>query len=270
MNRIPIYQVDAFTSELFGGNPAAVCPLDKWLADDVLQSIAMENNLSETAYIVPGGENGEDYALRWFTPAIEVDLCGHATLASSFVIFEKLNSSLKAVSFSTRSGRLDVSRSDGGELVLDFPALPPVAVPILDGLEKAIGVVPINLYRAQDNEGKFLAELANETEVRNLDPDMEYIASMAGDGLIVTALGDDEDCDFVSRYFAPHVGILEDPVTGSAHCVSVPYWANRLGKTVLSARQISKRGGALQCELDGARVKIGGRAVLYMVGEIMV
>ncbi len=268
MRKIPIYQVDAFTSELFSGNPAAVCPVQAWLDDDLLQAIAGENNLSETAFIMPGGTNGEDYSLRWFTPTVEVDLCGHATLASAFVIFNKLGHDRDTVSFSSRSGRLEVERGDDGVLSLNFPALPVMPIEPPDGLVDAIGLSPLEYYRERLEFGKSLAVLDSQNQVAALDPDLGFVANMAGDGLIVTAPGDDENCDFVSRYFAPNAGIPEDPVTGSAHCALVPYWADRLDKTVLSARQISRRGGKLQCELNGNRVRIAGRAVLYMEGEI--
>lgn len=257
--KIPIFQVDAFTSEVFKGNPAAVCPLDAWLPDAVLQSIAAENNLSETAFFVG---RGGDYALRWFTPATEVDLCGHATLASAFVIFNSLEPSLSELRFSSKSGLLKVTR-DGELLALDFPARPPEtrAIP---GLEEALGRRPREVLAARD----ILAVFDSEEEVRALQPDMAKIVALHTFAVIVSAPG--RAADFVSRFFAPAEGIPEDPVTGSAHCTLVPYWAKRLGKTRLDALQVSARGGVLRCELRGERVTIAGRAVQYMQGVIEV
>mgnify|MGYP006094290329 FL=1 len=257
--KLLIYQIDAFSNALFGGNPAAVCPLDKWLPDDVMQNLAAENNLSETAFFVPSGKTS--YELRWFTPTSEVDLCGHATLASSYLIFEKLNTSLNVILFETKSGPLNVSRR-GDFIELDFPARPGTAIALPVGFEAAHDCVPSEFLRAAKN----LAVFDTQASVKSFLPDLSYIKGLGGDGLIITALGD--TCDFVSRYFAPHQGIDEDPVTGSAHCTSVPYWAERLGKSKLHARQISKRSGDLFCELAGDRVKIAGRAVLYMEGHI--
>jgi PhzF family phenazine biosynthesis protein len=257
--KIPIYQVDAFASEVFKGNPAAVCPLDAWLPDTVLQSIAAENNLSETAFFVG---HGAEYALRWFTPATEVDLCGHATLASAFVIFENLEPSLAELRFASKSGVLKVTR-DGERLALDFPARPPEARSI-PGLEAALGKNPREVLAARD----ILAVFDSEEEVRALQPDMAKIAALPTFAVIVTAPG--RQTDFVSRFFAPAKGVPEDPVTGSAHCTLVPYWAKRLGKPRLEALQVSARGGALRCELRGDRVAIAGRAVQYLHGTIEV
>ncbi len=262
MSTIPVYQIDAFSDRVFGGNPAAVCPLDNWLDDDLMQAIAEENNLSETAFFV-AAENAEigQFDLRWFTPKAEVDLCGHATLASSYLILSRLNPNLNNISFETKSGQLNVSR-DGELLVLDFPARVPAPVSVPDGFADAIGAEPEAFLKSAKN----MAVYEDAATVLNIDPDFTYIAGLDGDGLVITAPGD--DCDFVSRYFAPHVGINEDPVTGSAHCTSVPYWADRLGKNRLHARQVSERGGELFCELDGDRVRMAGRAVLYMEGVI--
>ena len=260
---IRLFQVDAFTDSLFGGNPAAVCPLEAWLPDDSLQAIAAENNLSETAFLVAVAVDDADYEIRWFTPTAEVDLCGHATLASGFVLFEKLGFGKQTVRFMSKSGVLDVAR-DEGSLVMDFPSRPPVAAVFPDGIEAALGVRPLEYLSAD----KHMAVLADETAVRTARPDLRYIAGLSGDGLILTAEG--SDCDFVSRYFAPHMGIDEDPVTGSAHCVLTPFWVQRLSKRRLTARQVSRRGGDLICELDGDRVKIAGRAVLYLEGTIRV
>lgn len=254
---IPVYQVDAFADRPFAGNPAAVCPLDAWLPDATLQSIALENNLSETAFTVARGPG--DYELRWFTPKAEVDLCGHATLATASVLFEQRGESAAAIAFQTRSGELRVGR-DGDLLVMDFPALPAEEVPVPDGLAAALGAEPVGFLRAVKN----MAVFETEAQVCALEPDFRYIAAMQGWGLIATAPGDDSDC--ASRYFAPHVGIDEDPVTGSAHCTIVPYWAERLGKTEIHARQVSARSGDLFCRLMGERVEIAGRAVLVLEG----
>ena len=256
MTTIPLYQLDAFTDRPFGGNPAAVCPLDAWLPDDVMQSIAAENNLSETAFYVP---EGDGYRLRWFTPAVEVPLCGHATLATASLILDKLQPGRASVAFKTLSGRLTVAR-EGELLVMDFPALPARETPLPDGFTDAIGVTPIKFLRAVKN----MAVLKDEAAVRAVVPDFNYIKNMQGMGLIITAPGDDTDC--ASRYFAPHAGIDEDPVTGSAHCTIVPYWADRLGKSEIHARQVSKRSGDLYCRLAGERVFIGGMARLVVEG----
>lgn len=260
---LPLYQVDAFTDKPFSGNPAAVCPLTSWLDDALMQKIAAENNLSETAFFVPSPQGGEtDFELRWFTPSVEVDLCGHATLATGWVVFNELGFTGDVVRFSTKSGVLAVRRADVG-LELDFPARPGERKTPPAGLKKAIGV-DVEAFYAAD---KPMAVLANADMVRSLTPDSEAIVALGGDGLIVTAPGD--DCDFVSRYFAPEHGIPEDPVTGSSHCVLTPYWAARLRKNELFARQISARGGVLTCRLDGNRVFIAGQAVLYMRGHIL-
>jgi len=258
-----IYQIDAFTDTVFGGNPAAVCPLEDWLADDVMQTVAAENNLSETAFFAPveGADEGI-FDLRWFTPTAEVDLCGHATLASAHLILSRLLPDRDGVSFDTKSGRLEVSR-DGERLVLDFPARPASPFPVPTGFADAIGEEPVEFLCATKN----MAVYEDVETVRNMTPDLGFIVGLGRDGLIITAPGD--DCDFVSRYFAPHVGIDEDPVTGSAHCTLIPYWAERLGKAKLHARQISERGGELYCELRGDRARMAGQAVLYMEGSII-
>jgi PhzF family phenazine biosynthesis protein len=260
--RIPIYQVDAFADRLFAGNPAAVCPLKEWLPDDVLQAIAAENNLSETAFLL---REGDDYALRWFTPAVEIDLCGHATLASGHVVFRFLEPERRSVAFRTRkAGTLTVSRQ-GELLAMDFPArrAAPCALPA--ALTAALGAEPVELL-AGDRD--WLAVFPSAEDVRALHPDFRALEKL-GRTLIVTAPGRD-GIDFVSRFFGPTVGIDEDPVTGSAHCTLVPYWAERTGRTRLEARQLSARGGALSCELAGDRVVLAGRAVLYLEGWITV
>jgi len=258
--RIPLYQVDAFADRVFAGNPAAVCLLDSWPEDALLQSIAAENNLAETAFFIPSEDTPR---LRWFTPVTEVDLCGHATLAAAFVLFEHLQPGREAVSFTSRSGPLSVTRT--GELLsLDFPALPlsePLPVKLLTA---ALRAQPTELRGGMD----LLAVFGSEAEVRALRPDMERLKALDCRGVIATAPGD--EVDFVSRFFAPAVGIPEDPVTGSAHCALTPYWAARLGKSELRARQISPRGGQLVCELKDDRVTISGRAVLYLEGTIYI
>ena len=256
---IPFYQVDAFTDNVFGGNPAAVCLLDSWPEDRVLQSIAAENNLSETAFLV-GGQ--ADYALRWFTPAIEIDLCGHATLASAFVIFNYLEKGLDAVRFQTASGELRVSRS-GDLLAMDFPARKATRQGAVPGLAEALGMEPVEVYGARD----ILAVFEREAQVRKMAPDFTALAKIeSAFAVIVTAPG--EKADFVSRFFAPNAGIPEDPVTGSAHCTLVPYWSARLEKKTLHALQVSARGGELFCEDRGDRVLMAGKAVLFARGEL--
>ncbi len=257
---VPIYQVDAFAARVFAGNPAAVCPLDDWLPDEVLQAIAVENNLSETAFLV---KRGADFDLRWFTPAHEVDLCGHATLGSAYVIANYLDNGSTEVRFHSRSGPLTVTRE--GELyTMDFPALPPERIEDSAAVAEALGAAPAELWDEMD----LMAVFASEAGVAALAPDMTKLARLETRGVIATAPG--ETCDFVSRFFAPRAGIPEDPVTGSAHCILTPYWATRLGKTRMSARQISARGGELEVEARGERVLISGRVAPYMEGRIRV
>ena len=277
MTEIPIYQVDAFASQQFRGNPAAVCPLAEWLPDGLMQSIAAENNLSETAFLVrrpddsgdDGGNGGNGYDLRWFTPTAEVDLCGHATLASAYVLATYVTPEEREFRFHTRSGELIVRR-DGDDFTMDFPALarePVEDVREIAAITDALGVRPLEVWRETD----YLAVLPDEATVRGLTPDLPAVAALGVRGVIVTAAGSTgSDYDFVSRFFAPAVGIPEDPVTGSAHCLLTPYWAERLGKRRLSARQLSARGGELACELRGDRVLISGRVAPYLVGHIQV
>lgn len=255
--KIPIYQVDAFTSELFRGNPAAVCPLEEWLDERQMQMIAMENNLSETAFLL---QRDAQYELRWFTPLTEVALCGHATLASAHVVFQYLNPSLTLVEFSTKSGVLTVTR-DGTLLAMDFPSLPASPCDPPDLLVQGLGAEPEEVLLAR----KYLVVYDSEDVVRTLTPDMNRLLQV-GTGVIVTARS--REFDFVSRMFAPCVGIPEDPVTGSAHCTLVPYWSKKLNKTRLHAFQASKRGGELFCEDLGDRVSIAGQAVTYLEGRI--
>ncbi len=257
---LPIYQVDAFAARVFAGNPAAVCPLDDWLPDQVLQAIAVENNLSETAFFV---KNGADFDLRWFTPASEVDLCGHATLGSAYVIANYLDNGSTEVRFHSRSGLLTVTR-EGDLYTLDFPALPPRRIEDSAAVAEALGAPPAELWEEMD----LMAVFASQAEVAALAPDMAKVEALETRGVIATAPG--ETCDFVSRFFAPRAGIPEDPVTGSAHCILTPYWAARLGKTRMSARQISARGGELEVEARGERVLISGRVAPYMEGRIRV
>lgn len=258
-----IYQVDAFTSKAFCGNPAAVVPLESWLGADTMQSIALENNLSETAFFV---KEGGSYHIRWFTPTIEVDLCGHATLAAAHVIFNELKLENDRILFhSDRSGELSVERH-GGRLVLDFPAYKIAEIDQSDALIRALGIAPVKVWSAINNGVMVLLE--TEQDVRGLKPDFHALAQLPYERVYVTAPG--ETCEFASRMFAPKIGIAEDPVTGAMHCTLVPYWAEQLGKNELYARQVSHRGGELFCELAGDRVKIGGNAVTYMRGEINV
>ncbi len=261
--RLPLYQIDAFvTGEAFSGNPAAVCPLEAWLPDALMQAIAAENNLSETAFFVP--EEGE-YRLRWFTPRTEVDLCGHATLAAAHVIFGFLAPRLRRVSFRTeKAGTLAVSR-DGDLLTLDFPARPALPCPPPEGLNAALGRTPAAVLAARD----YLAVYDAPADVAALAPDFAALARLDRFAVIVTAAAGGE-YDFVSRFFAPAQGVDEDPATGSAHCTLIPYWAARLGKRRLVGCQISRRGGILYCELIGERVAIAGRTRLYLEGTIAV
>ncbi len=269
--QLDLYQIDAFAERCFSGNPAAVVPLEHWLSDEQMLAIAAENNLSETAYFVRQ-EPGR-YALRWFTPAHEVDLCGHATLASAYVIGRFLDRDAKRIAFDTLAGELLVTL-EGDNLTLDFPSRPPLPASAerRQQVEQALGSAPLAVLQALNGTGKLMAVLADPAAVAAVAPDFRQVAGFASDGLIVTASGVDPasavHCDFVSRYFAPHAGIDEDPVTGSAHCVLVPYWAQELGKSRLVARQISKRGGTLACVLSGDRVLLTGKAALYMTGKI--
>jgi PhzF family phenazine biosynthesis protein len=268
---ISLYQVDAFTSRAFAGNPAAVCPLQAWLPDPLMQAIAAENNLSETAFFVPSTRAGDTpttqtFDLRWFTPTNEIDLCGHATLASAFVATTELDATRTRVAFHTHSGLLTVSRA-GDLLEMDFPARPalPAAGPMPE-LAAALGAAPTT-----DLVGKTLVAVFDDAAtVRALRPDMAALAALDTHGVIVTApgTGADQDVDFVSRYFAPRQGVPEDPVTGSAHCTLTPYWAARLGRERLHARQVSRRGGELTCTLRGDRVGLAGHAVLVIRGTL--
>jgi predicted PhzF superfamily epimerase YddE/YHI9 len=250
------FEVHSFTDEIFKGNPAGVCPLDEWIDDQTMQKIARENGLSETAFFV---QKEDTIELRWFTPAIEVDLCGHATLASAYVLFEHLNPELEQVVFQTKSGELKVLKS-ASALIMDFPSRPGEQIDppeqLAAGLKTGIGEV----FKARD----YMVVFESEHQVRGLDPDFDILGEIDCTGIIVTAPG--EDVDFVSRFFAPRAGINEDPVTGSAHCTLTPYWAEIFDKTDLAARQVSERGGELACRLVDDRVHIAGRAALYAKG----
>jgi PhzF family phenazine biosynthesis protein len=256
---LPIYQVDAFADAVFRGNPAAVCPLEQWLPDETLQAIAAENNLSETAFYV---RKGERYDLRWLTPEVEVDLCGHATLAAASVILDvRREAAGPRLVFDSRSGELAVERQ-GNLYALDFPSQPPRTAAVHPCVEAGLGAKPSEVLAAQD----YFCVFENEDQVRDLKPNMQALAGIDLRGTIATAPG--RDCDFVSRFFAPGKGIPEDPVTGSSHTALIPYWAKRLGKSELFARQISRRGGELRCHDRGARVSIAGGAVQYLEGRI--
>lgn len=264
MIRIAFLQIDAFTRVPFRGNPAAVCPLDSWLPDAVLQAIARENNLSETAFFVPAGDDEADFELRWFTPEIEVDLCGHATLAAGHAILSNVRDGGEAVRFSSQSGRLIVTR-DGDRLSLDFPARRPSGAIAPARLAEAMGCKPQHILSGGRD---YLLVYEDAGEVIDLAPDFATLGTLGMHGFIATARG--EDCDFVSRCFFPAYGIDEDPVTGSAHCVSAPFWAERLGKSGLFARQLSARGGELWLQVAEDRVHIAGHCVEVIAGEMTV
>lgn len=258
--KLSIFQIDAFARRPFVGNPAAVVPLDSWLSDETMLAIAAENNLAETAFFVVA-DNG--FGLRWFTPTVEMDLCGHATLATAFLLWAELGFTGDEIVFHTKSGELLVRR-EGDKFILDFPSRPATGCEVPDGLAEALGARPQKVLKSRD----YLAIFESEADVLALKPDFRAIADLGAHAVIVTAPG--EKSDFVSRFFAPNVGVDEDPVTGSAHCTLIPYWAERLGKNSLYARQVSTRGGELFCELVDDRVRIGGSAVLYLKGEIYV
>ena len=261
--KIPYYQVSAFSESPHGGNPAGVCLLKDWLPDATLQQIAKENDLSETAYLVP--EDGR-YRLRWFTPASEVQLCGHATLASAFVVFEQLFWPHRQVEFLTLSGILSVWRSDAG-FTLRLPADPPVACDPPEELLSSLGIRPAELMKGRSDH--YLAVYDSEDQVRSLSPDFDALGKVDCWGVIATAKSEG-DYDFISRFFAPRAGINEDPVTGSAHCILMPYWAGVLNKSSLRTWQASARGGELRCVTKGEKVEISGTANLYLRGEIFI
>ncbi len=261
--KLKIYQIDAFAKKVFSGNPAAVCILDKWIDDDLMQNIAAENNLAETAFTV---KNNDFFEIRWFTPTTEVDLCGHATLATAFVLFEYYNLGTKSVHFeSLRSGKLMVSKLDSGELSLDFPADKITEIEMTDTIKHAFKKIPERILKGKTD---YLLIYPNQEDIESIDPDLSLVSQIDARGIIITAEGD--DVDFVSRFFAPQSGVDEDPVTGSAHTTLIPYWSNKLNKKILSARQLSKRGGELNCQFLVDRVKISGYAAPYLIGEIEV
>jgi PhzF family phenazine biosynthesis protein len=261
--QLPIYQVDAFTDKLFGGNPAAVVPLKAWLSDDLMQKIAFENNLSETAFFIPT-DNG--FSIRWFTPTIEVNLCGHATLATAFVVFNILKFKQETILFESKSGILKVKKQ-GNWLELDFPAQEILLAEAPEGLLEGIGKKPLEIYRAVDD---FLLIYKSQKDIEEITPDFSTLKRVQARGIIVSAKAKSKKIDFVSRFFGPGSGIDEDPVTGSAHTKLVPYWANILGKTELSAEQISARKGFLKCQLVGDRVLMAGKGKLFLKGKIFV
>jgi PhzF family phenazine biosynthesis protein len=260
---LPFYWVDAFTQQAFGGNPAGICPLETWLDDELMQKLAWQHGLSETAFFVRTDEHR--FRLRWFTPGTEVDLCGHATLAAAHVLFRELELPGDEATFDSRSGPLVVRRAEAGRLSLDFPVRPVGEPQAPDKLGPALGKVPES---ASVGPGYWLAVFPDARDVRTLAPDQAVLATLKPGRFIVTAPGDEAGLDFVSRFFAPDAGIPEDPVTGSAHCVLTPYWAARLGKDRLFARQVSRRGGELWCTLAGDRVHIAGHAVTYLRGRL--
>jgi PhzF family phenazine biosynthesis protein len=258
MKTYPIYIVDAFTSSLFGGNPAAVCPLEEWLPDFMMQKLAAENNLSETAFFV---KEGKEFHIRWFTPEFEIDLCGHATLASAYVIFNQLNHASEVIRFTCNSGVLVVHKKEDGTIELDFPSRMPTPTNAPEELLKGVNIAPAKVLKARD----YFLVYDDEKYVRQIVPNFTFLNQLDCIGIIVTAPG--READFVSRFFVPNSVIGEDPVTGSAHCSLIPYWAKELDKSVLTARQVSAREGQLFCEDKGDRVTMAGNAVLYMKGE---
>jgi PhzF family phenazine biosynthesis protein len=260
--KIKLFQIDAFTDKVFSGNPAAVCILDKWIDKEKMQNIAAENNLAETAFVV---RTDNDFEIRWFTPAVEVDLCGHATLAAAYVLFKYYDYEFDKINFhSHKSGLLSVERRDDA-LTLDFPTDIYEKTETPQVLIDAFGITPKETYKGKTD---YLLIFSNQTEVEELKPDLNLITKVGGRGVIVSAQG--QETDFVSRFFAPHAGIDEDPVTGSAHTTLTPVWSKKLKKKTLTAKQLSKRQGDLVCEYLGDRVKITGKAVTYLIGEIEV
>lgn len=263
--KLPIYQIDAFTNNLFGGNPAAVCQLETWLSNKVMQAIAVENNLAETAFFVPASEGqSTDFEITWFTPAYEIDLCGHATLATAHVIWQYLDFPKEEIKLRSRQSGDLVVRKNGDYMELDFPSRPPQPVTSPPDFAKALGVKPVEVLKARE----YVVILENEEAVRKVVPNYALFAELDTIGVVVTAQGDDPAVDFVSRCFDKLEEIGEDPVTGSAHCYLIPYWADKLQKDQFLAHQISQRGGELHCKLLGDRVRIAGQAVTYLVGEI--
>jgi PhzF family phenazine biosynthesis protein len=260
MKAYTVYIADAFTTKLFGGNPAAIAPLEKWLPDELMQQLAAENNLSETAFVIP---NGNDYEIRWFTPGTEVNLCGHATLAAAHIYFNYLNHPSSQIIFHSKSGPLTVTKDEDGKLTLNFPSNPPELVTdIPAGLLEGLGVTTNKVFKTNFD---YMVVLEDEAAIQSLKPDFKLLATVKARGVICTAKGD--SADFVSRCFYPQSGVDEDPVTGSAHTITIPYWSDILSKTDLFAIQLSKRKGELYCKLNGDRVLMSGNAVTYLKGE---
>ncbi len=260
--KIKIYQVDAFTNNLFSGNPAAVCLLDKWLPDEAMQSIALENNLSETAFLI---KKKDKFSLRWFTPKVEIDLCGHATLATAHIIYSEMNYKSDYIEFNIKSGDVLTVNRNGNLLTMNFPAYEPKIINhSLEELYRAFGVRPTSFLYCKYG----LVVFNNEEEIIKIVPNLNIIRKLPYDGIIVTAPG--KNVDFVSRFFAPKLGIPEDPVTGGAHCELIPYWSKRLYKQNMIAKQLSKRGGVIHCSYLGDRVTMGGRAITYLQGELLI
>lgn len=255
---ISIYQIDAFASKLFEGNPAAVCPLDQWLPNETMQSIAKENNLSETAFFVSSGDR---FHIRWFTPELEVDLCGHATLATAYVLFNILDYQKEKIEFESKSGRLVVTK-DEEWIVLDFPAQPPVQCVIPEEIINAFDATPVECLMSKD----YIVVFENESDVESANPDFEELAKLGLRGVIITARS--TRYDFIARFFAPGYGIPEDPVTGSAYTQLAPYWVSKIGPRKFNVKQVSQRGGELRCEIVGDRVLISGKGIKYMEGKI--
>jgi PhzF family phenazine biosynthesis protein len=269
VNSLPLFQIDAFTDKVFGGNPAAVIPLEEWLSTETMQKIAAENNLSETTFIYQ--DKDKSYHIRWFTPAIEVDLCGHATVAAAYYLFKIAGITDDVITFQSKSGELFVTEKDDW-FYLDFPAMDLTAEVVSEKLTKGMGTAPRAVYKSKD-DWQLIYE--SQEEIENLDPDFNVLKSFPvwntpARGIIATAESSEAGIDFVSRFFAPAAGINEDPVTGSAHTKLIPYWAKELNKTEMVAKQLSQRGGFLKCTLKNDRVLIGGQAVLYMVGNIYI
>lgn len=259
--KIKLYQIDAFTNNLFQGNPAAVCVLDEWLDDELMQKMGFENNLSETAFVVP---KGDEYEIRWFTPTAEVDLCGHATLASAYVLFNYYDHPSDKIIFQSKSrGKLIVKKNEDETLTLDFPADTVSKVELPEALNKAFNITPTECYKGATD---YLLIYSSQEDIESIEPNFNLMLNPGVRGVIISAPGN--STDFVSRFFAPQVGVNEDPVTGSAHTTLTPVWSNKLNKTKLSAKQLSQRGGELICEILGDRIKISGSAVKFLIGEI--
>ena len=263
--KLTIYQVDAFTNKIFGGNPAAIIPLQNWLDDELMQKIAMENNVSETAFFVPSDNGNEaSYDIRWFTPSLEIDLCGHATLASAYIIKTFIEPHVKEVNFTTQKAGTLKTYIKEGMYTLDFPSRKPVATQPPKKLFESLGITTaIEVLKSRD----YFVVLPNEETVRNIEPDFNLMKELNA-GVIITAKG--QSADVVSRFFYPAAGIEEDPVTGSAHCNLIPYWSEKLGTAKIFAKHLSKRGGDLWCEHKGDRVLMSGNCVLFMTGEVAV